>query len=1302
MATLVLSAAGSALGGTIGGSLLGASAAVLGRAVGASLGHAIDQRLLGVGSDAVETGKVDRFRLMGASEGASVAKLYGRNRLAGQVIWASNFLEHNSTETAGGGKAGGATVRSYSYSISLAIALCEGEISGIGRVWADGQEIDRDSLNMRVYPGTEDQLPDDVVAAIEGSEYAPSYRGTAYVVLEDLNLASFGNRVPQFTFEVSSLSPAVEGSPPSLVDSIKGVALIPGTGEYALGTTPVRYKDGPGSARIANEHSSLGKTDLPASLDALEAQLPNCRSVSLVVSWFGDDLRCGQCSLAPKVEQNEIDGEGSPWTVAGLDRARAGRVPVQDGRPVYGGTPSDQSVVEAIREIRQREQSVMFYPFILLTQQSDNGLPDPWGNGDQPAMPWRGRITASVAPNREGTPDKTSGVLNEVRSFFGLADVTDFAVSEGAVTYSGPLEWGYRRMILHYAALCAAAGGVEAFCIGSEMRSLTQLRGEGNTFPVVEELVRLAEDVRQILGAETKIGYAADWSEYFGYTPVDGRGDHFFHLDPLWASDDIDFVGIDNYMPLSDWRDGADHSDIAWGSIYSLDYLKSNIAGGEGFDWYYASSQAFDEQIRTPITDGAYGEPWIYRYKDIRSWWSNAHHNRIQGVRETESTAWQPGLKPIWFTEIGCAAIDKGTNEPNKFVDPKSSESSLPRGSNGARDDLIQMQYLRAIEEYWSDAENNPEATHYAGRMVDISKSHVWAWDARPYPWFPGLTHVWSDGENYVRGHWLNGRAPAQPLSTVVADLCRHGGLRPDQYDVSQLFGLVRGYSIPAGMSVRAMLQPLMTTYGFDAYERNGKLLFKNRSVLSEATDASELLVDHPDLGQDISVTRVSDGGQVSEVQFTAIEADGSYAPFVTSSAVPQEQGWSVSRSEANLVLTSADARRTTDRWIEECSAARETIRFAVPPSQLAIGPGDIVRAADSLWRVDSSELTESNLLEAVRVTGRLYHPMAVEEETGTLLKFPVAQRPDVVIMDLPALAAEANPVAPYLAVAARPGAGDVAFFSGKDEHSFELETVVHTSAAIGRTLTPLQKAKASLFDRGEDLIIEIAGRELSSATLERVFAGENMLAISDGVGGDWELLQFCEVELIAQNRYALRKRLRGQLGTESCIADCWPAGSVVVVIDRALFQPLADSQALGSTRHFRIGPSTKPITDWRYVQLEHDFVGRGLKPYSPVHLSSQNLVSGDHRISWVRRSRLHGDLWHLSAIPLDEARERYLLRVLHTNEVRREIETDSPYWLYKQSERQADGVANMYTIEVAQISELYGVGDFGRIEINE
>ena len=132
--------------------------------------------------------------------------------------------------------------------------------------------------------------------------------------------------------------------------------------------------------------------------------------------------------------------------------------------------------------------------------------------------------------------------------------------------------------------------------------------------------------------------------------------------------------------------------------------------------------------------------------------------NRVGGLKQGSATDWVPASKPIWFTELGCPAVDKGTNQPNVFHDPKSSESFLPYHSDGSRDDLIQHRYLQAVFAHWARVENNPLSPVYGGPMVDMSRAHVWAWDARPWPDFPDRLETWIDGDNYQRGHWLNGR----------------------------------------------------------------------------------------------------------------------------------------------------------------------------------------------------------------------------------------------------------------------------------------------------------------------------------------------------------------------------------------------------------------------------------------------------------------------------------------------------------------------------------------------------------------
>ncbi len=546
---------------------------------------------------------------------------------------------------------------------------------------------------------------------------------------------------------------------------------------------------------------------------------------------------------------------------------------------------------------------------------------------------------------------------------------SDFAVSGESVSYSGPDEWSFRRMILHYANLCAAAGGVDSFIIGSELRGLTQVRGAGDAFPMVAGLQALAAEVKAILPGAL-LSYAADWSEYFGYQAEDNV---YFHLDPLWADPNVDFVGIDNYMPLSDWRDGTAHADAGWGSIYNVDYLKANIEGGEGFDWYYDSPNSEEYQVRQPITDGAYGEDWVYRYKDIRSWWSQAHRERLGGVRQANATGWVPESKPVRFTEYGCAAIDKSTNQPNVFVDPKSSESALPRDSDGQRDDLIQMQYLRAVHEYWSDPATNPVSSIYGGVMIDMGHAHAWAWDARPFPEFPGQSDVWGDAANYQTGHWLNGRATAQPLGRVIAEICERAGV--NDIDANSAWGTVRGYVLDRAGTARSALQVLSLAYGVDPVEREGVLSFRKRDGNAVASLSSDQLVFRDPETSSLTATRHSNVETTGRIRVSYFEAENDYDARTAESVFPDDSANVVSQNDLPLVMTPTEARRVAERWLAESRVARDIAAFALPPSGLAWGAGDVLEVNGENYRVDRMEQTEMLSVDAVRVDPASYRP---------------------------------------------------------------------------------------------------------------------------------------------------------------------------------------------------------------------------------------------------------------------------------------------------------------------------------------
>jgi len=144
--------------------------------------------------------RLESFHLQTSRDGAPMPHVYGRVRLAGQVIWASRLKEIVTEERVQGGKGGGPTQRNYSYTISFAIGLCEGEILGVDRLWANGVPLNNPEVVRRIYKGSDTQLPDPIISVIDGA--VPAFRGTAYMVFEDFPLDDYGARLPQINAEV--------------------------------------------------------------------------------------------------------------------------------------------------------------------------------------------------------------------------------------------------------------------------------------------------------------------------------------------------------------------------------------------------------------------------------------------------------------------------------------------------------------------------------------------------------------------------------------------------------------------------------------------------------------------------------------------------------------------------------------------------------------------------------------------------------------------------------------------------------------------------------------------------------------------------------------------------------------------------------------------------------------------------------------------------------------------------------------------------------------------------------------------
>lgn len=184
------------VGAGIGFMFGGAMGAQIGFLAGSLIGSLIDP-------PKVEGPRLNDKKLQTSQYGAVIPFVWGKGRIAGNVIDQTDLEEHKETN---GGK-GGPEVTEYTYSASFDILLCVGPIAGVLRIWADGRLIwdeneSDDPCPCTVYLGTSTQEVDPTFEAIHGVGNVPAYRGYAHAVFADYYLTDFGNRIPQLEFEI--------------------------------------------------------------------------------------------------------------------------------------------------------------------------------------------------------------------------------------------------------------------------------------------------------------------------------------------------------------------------------------------------------------------------------------------------------------------------------------------------------------------------------------------------------------------------------------------------------------------------------------------------------------------------------------------------------------------------------------------------------------------------------------------------------------------------------------------------------------------------------------------------------------------------------------------------------------------------------------------------------------------------------------------------------------------------------------------------------------------------------------------
>lgn len=210
-----MSTGGQAIGGVLGAVggffVAGPKGALYGAQIGIAIGGYLDPP-----KGPVNQGpRLSDLSVATATYGAFIPRGYGTFPVVGNIFWLENnqLKETQRKETSSGGKGGGpkTTTTTFSYSATFAVGLLDctdgTPIAGIRRIWLGNRLFydagatdlatiiasNQASSVFTLHTGSASQLADSRMQATLGVANTPAYRGLAYIVFNDLQLAPYNN-----------------------------------------------------------------------------------------------------------------------------------------------------------------------------------------------------------------------------------------------------------------------------------------------------------------------------------------------------------------------------------------------------------------------------------------------------------------------------------------------------------------------------------------------------------------------------------------------------------------------------------------------------------------------------------------------------------------------------------------------------------------------------------------------------------------------------------------------------------------------------------------------------------------------------------------------------------------------------------------------------------------------------------------------------------------------------------------------------------------------------------------------------
>lgn len=1194
---------GGIAGGVIGFFAGGPAGALQGASIGAGIGGALDP------ADLPDGPRLEDLKVQMSTYGAPIPFEWGCNRHAGTIIWPRilEAVEHEQTESAKGGP----EQTTFTYTLSFAVLVCEGPISGIRRIWAnkklvydisapESDDVLGDALaaiydpnvgQIRFYLGTETQTADPLIEAMDGA--SPAYRGFAYVVFEDYDVTEMNGRPPQFEFEVITgseteippvttfgdsfgLGVGLDSPFKSVVDPETGALWVstmtghyeynPVTGEYSLNPAvsvpQIQKYDG-----ITNE--LLAVLELPVETEQwIPAEDP-----VLVYPFDGEMVFSGGRIFLGRHSPGWPDTELSPSAYA-------------HGCVIDTETLAYQYLFSECSQ--EQFQNAFFWPGVPVPVMDNNKVYFVSSNGTI-SNGGLGFYGAGLAGNPLGDPPTEDVWSGPDRTGDNPLWVT-------------PVGWAQAR-----------PNNICPFPPEPDFVDLELENWAVRSTVIDDEHVTIVQGVS---------GDITDGASYL-----------------TWVAQDVPIVTA---------------------ASRNLD------SPTEVFTTYLPGSQS----VMPPIAWDAEREIlWAFAG-------SSNHYNTLYGI-ERVGRALVTTAKAFVFPPVFGQSF--GDDVRSFVVDQQTGNLRVLLGGGLSAPSLVTVDpdALTVVE------------TQALDMSVRLGTGRMW-----DYPEQGKL--IYSDGFELFNIPYAAALEPEQiALSTIVSDICIRAGLEAGDIDVTELTDGVDGYIVTRQMTARAAIEPLQTSFFFDAVESEDKIKFVKRdsaivTTIPESKRAAHAFGDSiPDA---LSIVRSFELElpYQCEVEYPDVEADhliGTQydrrltkasrqkltlaAPIVMTAEHAKQiaktvlyEAWQTERFRFTSGIEFAHLE-PTDKVLLPTASASYTARLARKTEQ----PNGVIE-----WEAQITDLeiyTQSG--EGAAPTD--YVSQSIYDPGDTLLA----------LMDTPILRDADNDAGFYVAMAGtRPAWRGAQLFRSSDAGvNFEPAISVADEAAIGVAGMLPDFTAGNIFDEGGTVQVYMtSGLTLTSVTQDQVLNGSNKAVI--GAPGRWEVIHFKNAELVAPDTYILSGLLRGCRGTEWATGT-HQSGDVFVLASVATWNRI-NAGDTGLPRVYKAPPLRMRLDQADPVNFTNLSVS--LKPFAPVDPVGARNDSNDLALSWNRRTRLAAGTLHMPVL-LGETSEAYEIDIMGGEDVVRTITASTTTATYLASEQTADGITpgDPVTVRIYQLS---------------